>query len=192
MLGGVEARSLYLPCPLIHHISSITEASTLIRIHATTDTPDTLVEGLTEAERNAIVEAHAPHDGRILRLCRPRPIVCRLDSQKRMARWQGRAWRGYGWIHQTGQLREGRQAPTFSASDGFIGAGQADTRRGYRGRLRGLFPDQAGFFIQHRVAVEGRQDDKPLRRLQRLVPPQRVIVLGSPPTVLLLVLISGG
>jgi len=68
-LGGVEAWSLYLPRPP-NHIIPITDASMLIRIHSTTNTPGALVESLTEAEHGAIAEAHAPHEGRILRMRR--------------------------------------------------------------------------------------------------------------------------
>lgn len=64
-LGGVEARSLY-PSAFNNHTISITEASTLIRIHTATNTPDTLVEGLTDAERDAIAEAHTPDEGGIV------------------------------------------------------------------------------------------------------------------------------
>src|SRR5437870_1079209 len=181
--GGVEARSLYLPRPHIHFFP-ITDVSMLFRVRSTTNTPGALVESLTEAEHSAIAEAHTPHEGRIFRMRRPRPIVGRLDSHKRMARRKSRARRGNGGIHQTGQLCEGRQTPAFSAPDGFIGAGQADVCRGYRCCLRGLFPDQPGFLIQYRVAVEGLQDDEPLRHRQHLVPPQRVIVFGTSTTAL--------
>jgi hypothetical protein len=64
-LGGVEVRSLSLPH---NHIIPITDASMLLRIHSTTDTPGTLVEALTETEHDAIVEAHAPSEGRVLRI----------------------------------------------------------------------------------------------------------------------------
>ena len=56
------------PLPPNNHMIPITEALMLIRIHATTNTPGALVERLTEAERDAIVEAHAPREGRILRM----------------------------------------------------------------------------------------------------------------------------
>jgi hypothetical protein len=127
-LGGGEVRSLCLPRPLNHHIMSITQSSILIRIHATARTPDAVVEGLTEAVHLAIAKAHAPREGRILRMCRRRPIIVgRLDIQERMALRESRARRGHGRIHQTGQFWHGRQAPAFPASDGFIGAGRAGT-----------------------------------------------------------------
>jgi predicted DNA binding protein len=69
-LGGVEAWSLYPPRAPNTHIIPATEASILIRIHTTTNTPDALVEGLTDAERDTIAEAHAPHEGRIVRMRR--------------------------------------------------------------------------------------------------------------------------
>ena len=67
-LGRVEARSLYRPAPQQSHHFNHRKASMLIRTRATTDTPGALVEGLTEAKHDAIVEAHAPHEGRILRM----------------------------------------------------------------------------------------------------------------------------
>jgi hypothetical protein len=45
---------------------------------------------------------------------RRRPIDVRLDIQEWMARREGRARNGHGRVHQTGQLWDGRQAPTFS------------------------------------------------------------------------------
>ena len=98
-LREVEARNLYLPRPPTklpaasygysakenNHIIPIIDASMLIRIRATTNTPGALVEGLAETEHGAIAEAHTPHEGRILRMRRRRPVVGRLDIQKRMA-----------------------------------------------------------------------------------------------------------
>ncbi len=101
-LREVEARNLYIylylpPTKLPaasygesakennHIIIPIIDASMLIRIRATTNTPGALVEGLTETEHGAIAEAHTPHEGRILRMRRRRPVVGRLDIQKRMA-----------------------------------------------------------------------------------------------------------
>lgn len=51
-----------------HPIIPITESAMLIHIHATTDTPEALVEGLTETECHAIAETHAPYEGRIIRM----------------------------------------------------------------------------------------------------------------------------
>ena len=69
-LGTGEALSLYLSRPPILTSFQITDTSMLIRFHATTDTPGTLVESLTETEHAAIAEAHTPHEGRILRMRR--------------------------------------------------------------------------------------------------------------------------
>src|SRR5205807_8581378 len=60
----------------------------LFRVRSTTNTPGALVESLTEAEHSAIAEAHTPHEGRIFRMRRPRPIVGRLDSSVRDGRRQ--------------------------------------------------------------------------------------------------------
>lgn len=68
--GGVEARSLYPPPTLDNHIPLITENSLLICIHTATDTPNALVKSLTDTERGTIVESHAPHEGRIVRMRR--------------------------------------------------------------------------------------------------------------------------
>jgi len=56
------------PPPPNNQFIPITDASMLIRIYSTTNTPGALVESLTEAEHGAIAEAHTPHEGRILRM----------------------------------------------------------------------------------------------------------------------------
>ena len=66
-LGGRSPEPLPPPPPSNHFIP-ITDASMLIRIYSTTNTPGALVESLTEAEDGAIAEAHTPHEGRILRM----------------------------------------------------------------------------------------------------------------------------
>ena len=63
-------QKLLPPVPSRHIIIPTTEASILIRIHTTTNTPDALVEGLTDTERGAIAEAHAPYEGSIVRMRR--------------------------------------------------------------------------------------------------------------------------
>lgn len=65
-LGGVEARNLYPPPAFNTHFVPFTEDSLLICIHTATDTPNALVKSLTDTERDTIVEAHAPHEGRIV------------------------------------------------------------------------------------------------------------------------------
>ena len=137
----------------------------LIRIHAITNTPELDAVGpIDESRAAAQAEMHGPRTPGILVSPRRRPIDGRLDSQKRMTRWQGRARRGYGGIHQTGQLWKGRQPPAFLASDIFLDTGTVGHDPPGTRRLRGFFPDQAGLFVQHRVVGEGWQDGKPLRR----------------------------
>ena len=58
------------PVPSRHIIIPTTEASILISIHTTTNTPDALVESLTDTERGAVAEAHAPREGRIVHVSR--------------------------------------------------------------------------------------------------------------------------
>src|SRR5712692_4631126 len=148
-----------------------TEVSMLIHIHTTANTPDLdTVSPIDEGRAAAQAEMYAPRAPGILINPRRRPIDGRLDSQKRMARRKSRSRRGYGGIHQTGQLWEGRQPPACLASDIFLDADAAGHAPLGARRLRGLLPDQTSFFIQHRIAVEGRQDDEPLRRRQGFVP----------------------
>ena len=110
----------------IAHIVSTTKTSLLIHFHAITNTPElNAVCPIDEGRAAAQAEMHAPRAPGILINPCLRPIYGRLDSQKRMARWQGRARRGYGGIHQASQLWQGRQPPAFLASDFFLDAGAA-------------------------------------------------------------------
>lgn len=68
--GGAEARSLYPHLVFNNYFVPITDDSLLICIHTATNTPNALIEGLTDTERGTIVESHAPHEGRIVRMRR--------------------------------------------------------------------------------------------------------------------------
>lgn len=74
-----KGRELALPAPQNDRIVPITESSILIRIHATTDTPDPCADGLIRAAYIATGEAHTPCLGRKLGIRRRRPIAGRLD-----------------------------------------------------------------------------------------------------------------
>ena len=80
-----------------HFVSITTTTSLLIQFHAITNTPElNAVCPIDEGRPAAQAEMHAPRAPGILINPRLRPIYGRLDSQKRMARWQGRARRWSG------------------------------------------------------------------------------------------------
>ena len=124
--GPVQMLSLLysrlLPFSLFPRVSPLARASLiLIRIHATARTPDRVKGGLIGAVHSAKAEVHDPRDGRIACVRRRRPIIADpTDSQKRMARGQGRK-RVRG-VHQARQLVDGRQSPTFAVAGRAAGA----------------------------------------------------------------------